>query len=397
MSKPKILDLIKNAPVEWLTLGELGTITRGNGLQKKDFKKSGFPAIHYGQIYTHYNLDAKDTIAFVSEDLAKRLRTARKNDLLFATTSETDEDVVKPLAWLGDDVAISGDMMFLRHEQNVKYLAYYFQTNAFYNQKRKHITGTKVRRISRDNLGKIHIPIPSLDIQKEIVRILDTMTALNSELSSELNSELTRRQTQYDHYRELLLTFTPNQTIWKSLNEVAIIGTGNRNTNEAIAGGKYPFYVRSQMIRQINNYEFDEEAIITAGDGVGVGKIFHYATGKYNLHQRAYRIVVADTQILSSKFLYYFFASNFYQYIAKTSVHASVTSLRKPMFENYQIPLPSLEEQTRIVAILDKFDALTTSIREDLSREIELRRKQYEYYRELLLDFPRPEQQSLSS
>lgn len=110
--------------------------------------------------------------------------------------------------------------------------------------------------------------------------------------------------------------------------------------------------------------------------------------GKYALHQRAYRIVVMDN-FVSSKFLFHYIRNNFAKYLETTSVHASVTSLRKPMFEKYRVPIPSMEEQTRIVSILDKFDTLTASISEGLPKEIALRKKQYEYYREMLLAFPK--------
>lgn len=113
---------------------------------------------------------------------------------MLATTSENDDDVVKPLAWLGNQSAISGDMMLFRHEQNVKYLAHYFLTEAFQAQKRKYITGAKVRRVSSGDLSKIVVPIPcpdnpekSLAIQAEIVRILDAFSAMTAELTAELN------------------------------------------------------------------------------------------------------------------------------------------------------------------------------------------------------------------
>ena len=91
------------------------------------------------------------------------------------------------------------------------------------------------------------------------------------------------------------------------------------------------------------------------------------------------------------RFVYHYIASHFYSYIQKASVSSSVTSLRRPMFLNFPIPVPSLIEQNRIVTILDKFDALTTSITEGLPREIQLREKQYEYYRDMLLNFPKSE------
>ena len=145
-----------------------------------------------------------------------------------------------------------------------------------------------------------------------------------------------------------------------------------------------------QWTRAIDEYEFDDTAIITAGDGVGVGKVFHYVSGKYALHQRAYRIV-AESERINSKYLFHYIKCHFAHYLKRTSVHASVTSLRMPMFQKYPVPVPSLAEQARIVTILDKFDTLTTSLAEGLPREIELRQQQYEYYRDLLLNFPKPD------
>lgn len=170
---------------------------------------------------------------------------------------------------------------------------------------------------------------------------------------------------------------------WKPLAKIAEIGTGSRNTNEAVNGGKYTFFVRSQTPLRINEYEFDETAIITAGDGVGVGKVFHFFTGKYALHQRAYRVHVMDTTVIDPKYLFYYMKSDFYDYLVGVSVHASVTSLRKPMFEKYLVPIPPLSIQQKIVDILDSFTTLTA----ELTAELTARKQQYEYYRDELLTF----------
>lgn len=168
--------------------------------------------------------------------------------------------------------------------------------------------------------------------------------------------------------------------------DIADIGTGSSNTNEALEVGKYPFFVRSQDVKRKDTYEFDETAIITSGDGVGVGKIFHFVEGKYALHQRAYRIHITDENVLP-KYFFYYMKATFLNYIEKNSFHSSVTSVRRPMLNNYLVPVPPLEEQERIVSILDRFDKLCNDISEGLPAEIEARQKQYEYYRDKLLTF----------
>lgn len=399
MSPPGFLErLLDGAEVAWMPLGDekVGFFTRGGGLQKKDFVETGVGCIHYGQVYTHYGIAAYETKSFVSEEFAKKARMAKSGDLIIATTSENDEDVCKAVAWLGDsDIAISSDACFYTHNLNPKYVSYFFQSEQFQQQKRQHITGAKVRRVNASSLAKIEIPIPcpenpkkSLEIQAEIVRIFDTFT----ELTTELTTELEARKKQYNHYRNQLLTFDEGVVEWKTLGEVAEIGTGSRNTQDALQDGEFVFYARGREPLKLNAFDFDETAIITAGDGAGVGKVFHYAQGKFALHQRAYRIV--PTEVMNPRFVYHCISSQFYDYIMRASVSSSVTSLRRPMFLNFPIPVPPLAEQARIAAILDKFDTLTTSLTEGLPREIELREKQYAYYRDLLFSFPKPETQA---
>ena len=232
-------------------------------------------------------------------------------------------------------------------------------------------------------------PQKSLEVQAEIVRILDAFTELNAELTAELTTELTARNKQYSHYRDQLLSFKEGAVEWRTLGEVATIGTGSHDTQDAIVDGKYIFYARGREPLRLNEFDFDETAIITAGDGAGVGKVFHYAEGKYALHQRAYRIVPGLA--MNPRFVYHCLKTHFYAYIQRASVSSSVTSLRRPMFLEFPIPVPSPKEQARIVAVLDKFDALTESLIVSLPREIELRQKQYQYYRDLLLSFPKSE------
>ena len=194
--------------VRYLPMGEVGTFVRGNGLQKKDFTESGVGCIHYGQIHTHYGAYADQTKTFIAESRAKKLRKAKKGDLVIATTSEDNEDTCKAVAWLGEeDIAISSDAYIYRHTLNPKYVSYFFQTDEFQKQKRPYITGTKLKRVSGDNMSKIKIPIPSPEEQERIVNILDKLDALVNDISSGLPAEITARRQQYEHYRNRLLTF----------------------------------------------------------------------------------------------------------------------------------------------------------------------------------------------
>ena len=248
--------------------------------------------------------------------------------------------------------------------------------------KREGIEGTGRKMLPFAKFSTIEVPVPPLEVQREIVRILDQFT----ELTAELIAELTARKRQYEYYQQKIFDFDDSNIEWTTLSQIADIGTGSSNTNEELEDGKYPFFVRSQEVRRKNTFEYDETAIITSGDGVGVGKIFHYVEGKYALHQRAYRIHITDKRVLP-KFYFYYMKSSFLTYIEKASFHSSVTSIRRPMLNNFPVPIPSIEEQRRVVFILDRFDTLCNDLTSGLPAEIEARQKQYEYYRDKLLDF----------
>ena len=186
------------------TLGEIGTFTRGNGLQKSDFRVKGFPCVHYGQIHTYYNTCIYKTKSFCEEDLAKKLQKASYGDLLIATTSEDVKACCKAAVWFGaGDVAYSGDSFCYSHDQDPKYMAYLFQTEMFAKQKQKAATGAKVIRVSGESMASFSFAFPPLVQQRQIASILDIFETYISKLEKMI--EL--RQKQYEYYREKLLTF----------------------------------------------------------------------------------------------------------------------------------------------------------------------------------------------
>lgn len=369
--------LLDGVEVEWLPLGE---ITKYEQPTKYLVK-----AKDYHDTYTIPVLTAGKTFILGYTNETHGIYQASKAPVIIF------DDFTTANKWVDFDFKAKSSAMKMvtscdDNKTLLKYVYYWLNTLPSEFAEGDH----KRQWISNYSQKKIPIPCPdnpekSLAIQSEIVRILDKFTALTAELTAELNM----RKKQYNYYRDQLLSFKEGEVEWKTLGEVAVIGTGNHDTQDAIEHGKYIFYARGREPLKLNVFDFDETAIITAGDGAGVGKVFHYAKGKYALHQRAYRIV--PNAFMNPRFVYHYITAYFFTYIQKASVSSSVTSLRRPMFLKFPIPVPPSEEQARIVEILDKFDTLTNSITEGLPREIELRQKQYEYYRDLLFSFPKPE------
>ncbi|WP_261464746.1 restriction endonuclease subunit S [Serratia marcescens] len=387
--------LLEGVEVEWKTLGETGELVRGNGLQKKDFTESGVPAIHYGQIYTYYGLSTIKTKSFVSPELATKLRKVNKGDVVITNTSENLEDVGKALVYLGEKQAVTGGHATIFKPNEIilgKYFAYFTQTAKFANEKRKYAKGAKVIDVSATDMAKIKIPIPcpespkkSLEIQGGIVRILDTFSSLTAELKAELKA----RKKQYNYYRDQLLSFEKSEVEWKTLGELCSISVGQALvSNEA---GEYPFVnAGTTPSGYFSSYNTEPDMITTPSRGQGGIGYVGYQTTHFWCGPLCYRIR-STSEILSTRYLYYVMANSMKDIIGLANM-TGVPALNKKDLVSFPVPIPPPAKQARIVAILDKFDALTNSISEGLPREIALRQKQYEYYRDLLLSFPRSEE-----
>lgn len=153
------------------------------------------------------------------------------------------------------------------------------------------------------------------------------------------------------------------------IDQYAVIKTGGKNTQDKIEDGLFPFFVRSQQVERINSYSYDGEAVLTAGDGVGTGKIFHYINGKFDVHQRVYRISEFSSE-LDGRYFFYQFSSHFYDRIMSLTAKSSVDSVRMEMIAGMQIALPPTPEQRAIATALSDVDALL----EELDRLIAKKR-----------------------
>lgn len=158
-------------------------------------------------------------------------------------------------------------------------------------------------------------------------------------------------------------------TGWKNekLSNLMLIQTGSRNTEDNKVGGKYPFFVRSQKVERIDSYSYDCEAVLTAGDGVGTGKVFHYIVGKFDVHQRVY--VMSEFVGIDGKYFYYFFSDNFLGEVTKFTAKSSVDSVRRAMIAEMEIPLPPLHEQRAITAALSDVDAYVAALEQLIAKK----------------------------
>lgn len=143
---------------------------------------------------------------------------------------------------------------------------------------------------------------------------------------------------------------------WKisKIDRIANITTGCRDTQDNKSNGKYPFFVRSPIVERIDTADFNCEAVVTAGDGVGTGKVFHYINGKFAAHQRVY--VMSNFQDVNGKYFYYYFSNNFGKEVEKYTAKSSVDSVRRDMIAEMEFPYPPLPEQEEIIQVLLDFD-----------------------------------------
>ena len=391
--------------VDFKPIGEIGQLVRGNGMPKSDFVETGVGCIHYGQIYTFYGTWATETKSFIPAEKAARLAKVDPGDLIITNTSENLDDVCKAVAWLGDSqIVTGGHATVLKHGQDPKYLAYYLQTPQFFAEKKRHATGTKVIDVSAKSLAKISIPVPPIEIQQKIVAILDSFTKLEAELEAELEV----RRIQYHHYRSAMLDFNaqPDKVTWATIGEVCEVrsGWGFPAAYQGQTDGEYPFYKVSDMnlsgnevvMSSANNFIDHDAAKKLGAKPAPAGTVIFpkigaaVATNK----KRILSILSAyDNNVMGlvpgnrmiSRFLYFWMQTVNLSEIANDS--GAVPSIRKTEMERVRIPVPSLDDQARIVELLDKFDMLVNDLSDGLPAEIKARRQQYEYYRDQLLTF----------
>jgi len=225
---------------------------------------------------------------------------------------------------------------------------------------------TGVPSLSKTAINAVNVCVPRLNEQRQIGRLLteiDCMITAQQQKYEKLvalKSACLEKMFPKEGDRIPVLRLTGYSSEWKKnkVGKVCSISTGKSNTQDRVNDGLYPFYVRSAIVERSNRYLFDEEAVLTVGDGVGTGKVFHYVNGKYDLHQRVYRMFDFTDEI-TAKFFYYYFSKYFYKRVMSMTAKTSVDSVRMEMISDMDILYPSdREEQRKIAAILSCIDDL---------------------------------------
>ena len=205
--RDKLLTFNDNVPLK--KLGDIAIdIYRGTGIKKDEVTEKGIPCVRYGEIYTKYNIWFDKCFSHTIEENIKNRKYFEYGDVLFAITGESVKEISKSCVYIGNDKCLAGgDIVVLKHNQNPKYMGYVLSTTNAQIQKSKGKVKSKVVHSSVPDISDIIIPVPPLEEQERIVKILDRFDALCNDISSGLPAEIEMRKKQYEYYRDKLLTF----------------------------------------------------------------------------------------------------------------------------------------------------------------------------------------------
>ena len=394
--------LLDGAAMEWKTLDEIANFANGKGHEKDITEDGEYVVVNSkfistdGRVAKFSNIQIcplfKDDILLVMSDLP--------NGRALSRTFIVDADDRYTLNQRIGRITVKNQEKILP-----KFLHCFLNRTP---QLLKYDNGVDQTNLRKDQILGVKIPIPSLEDQSEIVRILDTFTALTAELIAELSAELSDRQKQYNYYRDRLLTFEEGEVEWKTLGDLCVIGDGLHGTPKYDDSGEYYFIngnnldngriVYNDKTKKVDELIFKKHGIVFTVESTvfmsingTIGSVSFFNNEKIVLGKSVAFFNIKSSE-LYSRFLFYFLLTEYSKnYFEAQKTGSTIKNLGLKALRTFKIPIPPLAEQVRIASLLDKFNTLTTSISEGLPREIALRQQQYEYYRDLLLSFQKAE------
>lgn len=407
-----IKKILEGVTVEWKPLMEVALISAA-GVDKKIIKtENPVTLLNYMDVYRNPYLNAQiPTMQVTANDAKLEQCNVLKGDIFITPSSEVKNEIGFSAMAVEDmpNVVYSYHIMRLRlNEYNLTqsmFINYLFRSKSLQSQINKQAKGLTRFGLTKTQWENLLIPIPPISVQKEIVRILDKFT----ELTAELIAELIAREKQYVFYKEQLFSFNKVDVKREPLGIIGEFQRGKRFVKDDMLaegvpcihyGEMYTHYgtwakesksfLSEELVKRKNLRiaENGDVVIVAAGEtieDIGLGTAWLGDEGVV-IHDACFSF----RSPLNPKYVAYFTRTKqFHDQIKKYISSGKISAINARGLEKVLIPIPSQEEQECIVSILDKFDILTTSISEGLPKEIELRKKQYEYYRDLLLNFPK--------
>ncbi|XJU53576.1 restriction endonuclease subunit S (plasmid) [Lactococcus cremoris] len=285
----------------------------------------------------------------------------KKHDILFANIGTIGPSTVVET---NKEFLIAWNILKMTPNENVnsKFIELFLQILNEKHYYEKITTGNATKFVNKDAILNIELCISSFKEQQKIgsfFQQLDETIALHQrklDLLKEQKKGYLQKMFPKNGEKVPELRFAGFADDWelRKSKELCTISTGKGNTQDKVDDGAYPFYVRSATIEKSDEYLYDQEAVLTVGDGVGTGKVYHYVNGKYNLHQRVYRMY--DFKDVSAKYFYYYFSKNFYKRVMSMTAKTSVDSVRMEMIADMNIVFPSVKEQENIVELFSNLD-----------------------------------------
>nr|WP_246307754.1 restriction endonuclease subunit S [Candidatus Mycoplasma haemohominis] len=366
-----------------------------------------FPCITYPEINEIYDECIKQTISFTDDSKIKIKKYCNEGDLLITEVSHTLDKLATAAAYLGKNPCLLGIHVFcIKHCQNTKYLAYCLTTRQILFQKQKYYKKGIALHIRKNDLQKIKIPLPPLEIQEQIVEVLDAFRELVRKLINGLKAELKLRKKQYEYYLNSIISnvIEKRWVEWKTLGEIATdIYRGNEVDNSQIGTGNCPCiqyteiytdygiwfkkcisYTDEKLIKNLKYCSYGD-LLITAASNMSenIGKACTYL-GNEKIIAGAAMFVLKHEQ--NPKYLAYALSTNnAKQQKQKHAKKGTLTNLATNGLKRIKIPLPPLEIQEQIANALDHLRELCEDLEKGIPKEIELANKRYEYYKELLI------------